>query len=128
MRSQAVRARPRRRGLPPDKGERVKDAVAANVLNREFAATAPNQKWVADFTYLWTAEGWLYVAAVIDLFSRRVVGWPMQAAMTTQLVTDALVMAVWRGGKPDALLHHSDRVNPPNIAASNSRSLWRITA
>src|SRR6187431_2171170 len=64
---------------------------------------------VADFTYLWTAEGWLYVAAVVDLFSRRVVGWSMSAAMTAQLVTDALVMAIWRRGKPDALLHHSDR-------------------
>lgn len=58
---------------------------------------------------MWTAEGWLYVAAVVDLFSRRVVGWSMSAAMTAQLVTDALVMAIWRRGKPDALLHHSDR-------------------
>jgi putative transposase len=64
---------------------------------------------VADFTYIWTAEGWLYVAAVIDLFSRRVVGWSMNAAMTAQRVTDALTMAIWRRGKPDALLHHSDR-------------------
>src|SRR6201984_2843055 len=55
------------------------------------------------------AFDWLYVAAVIDLFSRRVVGWSMSAAMTAQLVTDALVMAIWRRGKPDALLHHSDR-------------------
>lgn len=61
------------------------------------------------FTYIWTAEGWLYVAAVIDLFSRRVVGWSMKAKMTAQLVTDALVMAIWRRGKPDALMHHSDR-------------------
>jgi putative transposase len=60
-------------------------------------------------TPFWTAEGWLYVAAVVDLFSRRVVGWSMNAAMTAQLVTDALVMAIWRRGKPDALLHHSDR-------------------
>ena len=74
-----------------------------------FEAAAPNRKWIADFTYVWTAEGWLYVAAVIDLFSRRVVGWSMSAAMTAQLVTDALVMAIWRRGKPDALLHHSDR-------------------
>jgi integrase len=68
-----------------------------------------NRKWIADFTYVWTAEGWLYVAAVVDLFSRRVVGWSMSAAMAAQLVTDALVMAIWRRGKPDALLHHSDR-------------------
>ncbi len=64
---------------------------------------------IANFTYVWTTEGWLYVAAVVDLFSRRVVGWSMNAAMTAQLVTDALVMAIWRRGKPDALLHHSDR-------------------
>ncbi|HJY90177.1 MAG TPA: IS3 family transposase [Candidatus Acidoferrum sp.] len=109
MRLQALKARPRRRRLPPDLGERQATAVAPNVLDRTFDASAPNRKWIADFTYVWTAEGWLYVAAVIDLFSRRVVGWSMRAAMTAQLVTDALVMAIWRRGKPDALLHHSDR-------------------
>jgi putative transposase len=108
LRQQALRARPRRRGLPPDIGERKGDA-AANVLDRQFTAPAPNQKWVADFTYIWTAEGWLYVAVVLDLFSRRAVGWSMQATMTAQLVTDALMMAIWRRGRPDALLHHSDR-------------------
>lgn len=109
MRQQALRARPRRRGLPLDKGERVEGKVSGNILDRKFAAPGPNQKWVADFTYIWTAEGWLYVAVVIDLFSRRVVGWSMNAAMMAQLVTDALVMAIWRRGKPQALLHHSDR-------------------
>ncbi|WP_295852193.1 IS3 family transposase [Tardiphaga sp.] len=109
MRLQALRARPRRRRLPPDVGERQANAVAANVLDRAFEAATPNRKWIADFTYIWTAEGWIYVAAVIDLFSRRVVGWSMQTEMTAQLVTDALVMAIWRRGKPDALLHHSDR-------------------
>ena len=109
MRLQALKARPRRRRLPPDLGERQVAAVAANVLDRTFVAPAPNREWIADFTYVWTAEGWLYVAAVIDLFSRRVVGWSMSAAMTAQLVTDALVMAIWRRGKPNALLHHSDR-------------------
>jgi putative transposase len=109
MRSQALRARPRRRGLPKDGGERLASVVAPNVLNRQFTATRPNQRWIADFTYIWTAEGWLYVAGVIDLFSRRVVGWSMKAEMTAQLVTDALIMAIWRRGKPDALLHHSDQ-------------------
>jgi putative transposase len=107
MRQQALKARPRRRGLPRDDGQR--SVIAENVLDRQFSAEAPNQKWVADFTYIWTAEGWLYVAAVIDLFSRRVVGWSMSATMTAQLVTDALMMAIWRRGKPDALLHHSDQ-------------------
>ena len=79
------------------------------MLDRQFTADRPNQKWVADFTYIWTAEGWLYVAAVIDLFSRRVVGWSMSGSMTAQFVTDALIMAIWRRGKPDALLHHSDQ-------------------
>jgi putative transposase len=108
MRENALRARPRRRGLPKDDGQRSA-VVAPNVLDRQFAAEAPNQKWIADFTYIWTAEGWLYVAAVIDLFSRRVVGWSMKAEMTAGLVADALMMAIWRRGKPDALLHHSDR-------------------
>ena len=107
MREQGLRARPRRRGLPKDQGER--SVIAGNVLDRQFTADRPNQKWVADFTYIWTAEGWLYVAAVIDLFSRRVVGWSMSDSMTAQLVTDALMMAIWRRGKPDALLHHSDQ-------------------
>jgi putative transposase len=109
MRAQALRARPRRRGLPKDQGERLATAVAANILDRQFVAERPNQKWIADFTYIWTAEGWLYVAAVIDLFSRRVVGWSMKAEMTAQLVADALMMAIWRRGRPKALLHHSDR-------------------
>ena len=107
MRQQALKARPRRRGLPRDDGERA--VIAGNVLDPQFTADAPNRKWVADFTYIWTAEGWLYVAAVIDLFSRRVVGWSMSDTMTAQLVTDALIMAIWRRGKPDALLHHSDQ-------------------
>ena len=71
MRSQALKARPRRRRLPPDLGERQASAVAANVLDRTFEAAAPNRKWIADFTYVWTAEDWLYVAAVI-VFSRAV--------------------------------------------------------
>jgi putative transposase len=109
MQQEALRARPRRRRLPPDTGERSTNAISPNVLDRAFAAPSVNRKWVADFTYIWTAEGWLYVAAVVDLFSRRVVGWSMSAAMTSQFVTDALMMAIWRRGKPQALMHHSDR-------------------
>ena len=102
MRANALRARPRRRALPRDDGERSRSAIAPNVLDRQFKADQPNRKWIADFTYIWTAEGWPYVAAVIDLFSRRVVGWSMKAVMNAQLVTDALVM-IWRRGKPDAV-------------------------
>jgi putative transposase len=126
MRAQALRARPRRRGLPKDEGERFVAAVAPDVLDRQFVAQRPNQKWIADFTYIWTVEGWLYVAAVIDLFSRRVVGWSMKAEMTAQLVTDALVMAIWRRGKPDALLHHSDQA--ANTPASSSSVFWPTMA
>lgn len=107
MRSNALRARPRRRGKPKDDGER--SVIADNILNRDFQAERPNQKWLADFTYIWTAEGWLYVAAVLDLYSRRVVGWSMKADRDASLVMDALMMAVWRRGKADALLHHSDQ-------------------
>jgi putative transposase len=107
-RMNALRARPRRRALAKDAGARS-PSVAPNILDRQFVAERPNQRWIADFTYIWTAEGWLYVAAVIDLFSRRVVGWSMKAEMTAGLVTDALVMAIWRRGRPDALPHHSDQ-------------------
>ncbi|MGY4364315.1 transposase InsO family protein [Bradyrhizobium sp. LB1.3] len=109
MRLQALRARPRRRRLPKDEGDRQIATIPLNLLDRQFMAARPNQKRIADFTYIWTAEGWLCVSAVIDLFSRRVVGWSMNASMTAQLVADALLMAVWRRGKPDALMHHSDR-------------------
>ncbi len=68
MRANALRARPRRRGLPKDEGERSNPSVAPNALYRQFSADQPNRKWIADFTYVSTAEGWLYVAAVIDLF------------------------------------------------------------
>jgi putative transposase len=97
IRLQALKARPRRRRLPfntGETGERSTNAISPNVLDRTFQASCANRKWVADFTYIWTAEGWLYVAAVVDLFSRRVVGWSMSATMTAQLVTDALVMAI----------------------------------
>ncbi len=70
---------------------------------------APNQKWVYDITYLWTREGWLYVAVVLDLFSRMVVGWAMAGSMKAQLVCDALQMALWRRGLPRGVLVHSDR-------------------
>ena len=109
MRQEALWARPRRRARPMDQGDRPEHTLAPNVLDRAFTATAPNQKWVADFTYVWTSEGWLFVAVVLDLFARRVVGWSMHATMTAQLVTDALTMALWRRGSVEALLHHSDR-------------------
>lgn len=88
---------------------RAISSIAPNLLDREFQAEAPNQRWVADFTYVWTDEGWLYVAAVLDLFSRLVVGWSMQNQMTARLVSDAMLMAIWRRRPSAELLHHSDQ-------------------
>ena len=83
--------------------------VADNLLERDFSADSPNQKWVQDITYLWTSEGWLYLAVVIDLYSRAVVGWSMNKRMKASLVTDALTMAMFRRGMPKGLIIHSDR-------------------
>ncbi len=83
--------------------------IADNLLERDFSAEAPNQKWVQDITYLWTNEGWLYLAVVIDLYSRAVVGWSMTKCMKASLVTDALTMAMFRRGMPKGTIIHSDR-------------------
>jgi putative transposase len=108
MREHGIRARHKRRykattdskhGLP----------VAPNVLERNFAAQAPNQAWTADITYIWTDEGWLYLAVVIDLFNREVVGWSIKPRMTTDIVLDALTMAWFRRRPTAGLIHHSDR-------------------
>lgn len=83
--------------------------VAPNLLGQNFRAKKPNQKWVSDITYLWTDEGWIYLATVIDLYSRMVIGWAMSERMTTTLVSDALMMALWRRGMPTGVIFHSDR-------------------
>lgn len=108
MRDNGIRARHKRRyrvttdsrhGLP----------VAENLLARDFSPTAPNQVWTSDITYLWTDEGWLYLAIVLDLFNREVVGWSLKPRMTADIVTDALTMAWFRKRPAPGLLHHSDR-------------------
>jgi len=83
--------------------------VAPNLLNREFKVDTPDQVYVSDLTYIWTQEGWLYLAVVLDLFSRQVVGWSLNRRMTKQLVMDALRMAAWRRKPGAGLLFHSDR-------------------
>jgi transposase InsO family protein len=80
-----------------------------NLLQRDFTADMPNQKWVTDITYIATNEGWLYLAAVLDLFSRQVVGWSMRELGDTTLVEQALQMAFARRHPPPGLLHHSDQ-------------------
>ncbi len=118
-----------RPGSPELLGERLdlrqQHCIAPNLLEREFTAEGPNQRWVADFTYVPTAEGWLYVAVVLDLYSRRIVGWPMKPEMTAQLVVDALMRALWRRGKPRELLHHSDQGSQPGFNESSQHRVCR---
>jgi transposase InsO family protein len=83
--------------------------VAPNLLDRKFDVTTANTVWTADITYVWTLEGWLYLAVVMDLFSRQIVGWAMDKRMKKKLVIDALSMAYWQRKPPKRLLHHSDR-------------------
>ena len=83
--------------------------VAPNLLERNFTPVGPNQAWTSDITYLWTGEGWLYLAIVLDLFNREVVGWSLKPRMTADIVTDALTMAWFRRKPAAGLIHHSDR-------------------
>ncbi len=82
---------------------------AKNILDRDFTASKPDERWVTDITYVWTEEGWCYLAAILDLFSRRVVGWALDATLSTSLPLAALDMALQRRGPTAGLLHHSDR-------------------
>jgi transposase InsO family protein len=109
MRLNRIRSKIARRFVPHTTDANHPYPVAENLLNRDFAAVAPNRKWVTDITYVETREGWLYVAAVLDLFSRKIVGWSMAEHMRTDLVADALKMALLRRKPHAGLLHHSDR-------------------
>ena len=84
-------------------------SISPNLLARNFSADKANQKWAGDITYLYTSEGWLYLAVIIDLYSRAVIGWSMSSRMTATLVCDALQMALWRRGFPERVILHSDR-------------------
>jgi putative transposase len=83
--------------------------IAPNLLDRNFTAAAPNRVWLADITYIETDEGWLYLAAVMDLFSRKIVGWAMRDHLRTELASTALAMAISRQRPAQGLVHHSDR-------------------
>lgn len=110
MKALNLQAKSKKRFKPSSKQDiALADKIANNILNREFAATAVNQKYVADITYIPTTTGWLYLAVVIDVFSRAVIGWSMQATMTQQLVIDAFLMAVKRRNYPRKMIFHSDR-------------------
>ncbi len=110
MRRAKIRAKTRKRFAPRTTDSRHQHPVADNRLDRNFAAEAPDRKWVADITYVATDQGWLYLAAVLDCFSRKIVGWSMQGHMQVDLVSDALKMALQQRRPAGAtLLHHSDR-------------------
>lgn len=87
----------------------VPNITTPNVLNRAFDVKHPNHSWVTDITYIRTHEGWLYLAVVVDLFSRKVIGWSMQSMITKELAIDALLMAVWRRKPINKVLIHSDQ-------------------
>jgi putative transposase len=108
MTEAGIRAKTSRRGVrTTDSRHRL--PVSENVLAREFTASQPNQKWAMDISFIPTLEGWLFLALVVDLFSRRIVGWAMDATMTSRLVVDALAMAVGRRGAVAGVIAHSDR-------------------
>jgi transposase InsO family protein len=109
MRAHNIRVKAKPRFVPHTTDSAHAFTVADNLLRQNFKARAPNQKWAADITYIRTQEGWLYLAAVIDLFSRKVVGWSMSEHLHAELVCDALEMALQRRKPPAGLLHHSDR-------------------
>lgn len=109
MRKRKLVAKKARKRHPQTTKQNPNAKAAPNLLNREFSAAEPNKKWVSDFTYIDTAEGWLYLAAVVDLYSRRVVGWAMSSSMDVALVEAAWEMAVVHRQPSSDLLHHSDR-------------------
>ncbi len=108
LRRQRLRARAARR-FKATTDSKHNLPVAPNLLEQDFTATEANQKWVQDITYLWTEQGWLYLAVVIDLYSRQVIGWAMSERMKATLVCDALRMAQFRRGMPRGVIVHSDR-------------------
>jgi len=109
MRVLGVRGVSRRRKQPTTTTSNHKLPVAANILNRDFKADAANKKWLGDITYIDTDEGYLYLASLEDVFSRRIVGWAMADHMETSLVSSALQMALFQRRPTGELLHHSDR-------------------
>jgi transposase InsO family protein len=109
MRLHGILALKRRRYRPQTTRRQPGVVPAPNRLNQDFAASAPNQKWVCDFTYIETEQGWLFLAVVLDLYSRRVIGWAMSQTMDTALVENALRMALLGRRPPAGLLHHSDQ-------------------
>ncbi len=97
--------------------------IAPNLLERDFSAAKPNEKWTSDITYVWTYEGWLYLAVIMDLYSRAIIGWKIGRRMTQDLVCDTLTMALWRRQFPSDVIVHSDRGS--QYASDKYRKLLR---
>jgi transposase InsO family protein len=109
MRSQGLSGRKPRRWRVSTTQSDPSHPVVANLLNRDFTASRPDERWVTDITYIWTDEGWCYLAAILDLYSRMVVGWAVSATLSTELPMAALKMAIQRRRPEAGLMHHSDR-------------------
>jgi putative transposase len=109
MKERQIRARCKKTFVPKTTNSTHQQPVADNVLDRQFDTSSPNRKWAADITYIPTDQGWLYLAGVIDLCSRKIVGWSMADHLRVDLVSDALTMAIARRSPGPGLLHHSDR-------------------
>ena len=108
MRNAGIRSRTRKK-FKATTNSRHNLPVAQNLLDRDFNAKAPDTAWVGDITYIWTDEGWLYLAVLLDLYNREVVGWSADSRMTRQLAIDALEMALGKRQPEQGLLHHTDR-------------------
>ena len=122
MRENGIRARHKRR-YKATTDSKHSMPVADNLLNRQFTPGAPNRVWTGDITYIATGEGWLYLAVVLDLFNREVIGWSIKPRMTADIVTDALAMA-WFRRKPDAgVIFHSDRGSQLGFKGSSQHRL-----
>jgi len=134
MRAAEIRVRPKRSFVPRTTDSAHPHPIAPNLLDRAFDAQAPGAKWACDLTYIWTDEGWLFLSVVIDLFSRRVIGWSMTDHLRSEGPAGALSMALKRRRPGPGLLHHSDRgvqyacgdyrelLNEHGIVASMSRA------
>ena len=109
MKEAGVSVKRRSTRKPQTTDSRHSYGVAPNILNREFDVAKPNEAWVGDMTYLWTQEGWLYLAVLLDLYSRKVVGWSLSSHIDTELVQGALEMAIGRRHPEAGLIHHTDR-------------------
>jgi putative transposase len=108
MRENGLKAKHRKK-FRPTTDSKHSHPVAPNLLDRQFETDAPNKVWVADITYIWTREGWLYLAVILDLYGRRVVGWALRRRMSQELALEALRRAIALRNPGPGLIHHSDR-------------------